>query len=252
MTFRCQRAESSTLWLAERLHRWTHVPWRGPGLSHAHAEGQAAPVSDHLSPRSPHSARPAALSPKPINNPSPLPSLGAWPRLVLSLLRLTVLQISCLFRKYQRLKAEGDDAHRQWNLSNPSHTEVCYSRIPEPLVGNNFFFLPREKNFFELSSNRGARMGVTAWATLWPQRKVWGVPEEALGSLAVSTMECELHRRGLKQLHPCCVLTRVWHVVVSAYRAARKEGEAGRPDPQCDCIWRWGLEGGHKAGTLIR
>ena len=34
-------------------------------------------------------------------------------------------------------------------------------------------------------------------------------------------MECELHGRGLSRLCSCCVPTRVWHVVASAYTADR-------------------------------
>ena len=48
--------------------------------------------------------------------------------------------------------------------------------------------------------------------------EVWGVPEEAVASLfyVVSTMECELHGRGLSWLCSC-ILTHVWHIVASAY-----------------------------------
>lgn len=95
---------------------------------------------------------------------------------------LSLLQISgsqglgllCIKENLMSQLEEEDDAYRQRKLlSNPFHTEVCYSRIPEPLGRNNFFFFFKRKEFFELPSKRGGRMGVTPWVTLGPQRKVW-------------------------------------------------------------------------------
>ena len=99
------------------------------------------------------------------------------PANTLSLLQISASQglgLLCIKESLVSQLEEEDDAYRQRKLlSNPFHTEVCYSRIPEPLGRNNFFFFFKRKEFFELPSKRGGRMGVTPWVTLGPQRKVW-------------------------------------------------------------------------------